>query len=77
VGNLGGEQAEGGEALVFAEGVFALENTRVEAGVLQGDGTEGGEGGEESFLVVVETVQPLGKDGEDAEDFALVILGRS
>ncbi len=76
MGDLGGEEAEGGELLVFAEGFFALENAGVEAGVLEGDGAEGGEGGEKAFLVVVEAVYVIGEYGEDADDLVFVENGR-
>ena len=77
VGDLGGKEAEGGEAFVFAEGIFALENAGVEAGILQGDGAERGEGGEEAFLVVIKAVDAIREDGEDAENFAFVAERRS
>lgn len=72
MGDFGREQAQGSEALVFAEGIFALKNAGVEAGVLQGDGTERSKGGEKTFFVVVEAVQSFGEDGEHAEHFAFV-----
>jgi hypothetical protein len=77
VGDLGGEEAEGGEPFVFAEGIFALENAGVEAGILQSDGAERGEGGEEAFLVVIKAVDAIREDGEDAENFAFVAERRS
>ncbi len=76
VGDLGGEEAEGGELLVFAQRLFTFENAGVEAGVLQGDGTEAGERGKEAFLVVVEAVDVVGEDGEDTDDFVFVENGR-
>jgi hypothetical protein len=72
VGDLGGEEAQGREAFVFAEGIFALENAGVEAGILQGDSAERGEGSEETFLVVIKAVDAIGEDGEHAEYFAFV-----
>lgn len=72
VGDLGGEEAEGGELLVFAELFFALENAGIEAGVLQGDGAQTGERGAGAFLVVVETVDAVRVNGENAENFSLV-----
>src|SRR5690606_9956991 len=70
-GDLGGEQAERGELFVFAQGLFALENARVETGVLQGDGREAGDGGEQAFLVVVVAVRVVGEGGEHAADLVL------
>ena len=63
VRNLGGEEAEGGEAFVFPEHIFAFENTGVEPRVLQGDGTEAGEGGAEAFLIVFEEIRSIGAIG--------------
>ena len=71
MGDFGGEEAEGGEAFVFPEHIFAFENTGVEPRVLQGDGTEAGEGGAEAFLVVVETVCAGGKHGQHAQHVVL------
>ena len=67
VGDLGREQAEGGELLVLAEGVLALKNAGVEPRILEGDGGERRERGEEAFLVVVVAVGVVGEDAEDAD----------
>ena len=69
--DLGGEQAEGGEAFVFAEHVLALEHARVEAGVFERDGAEARERGAEAFFVVVETAKAVGENREHAEDFVV------
>lgn len=72
VRDFGGEQAECGELFVFAEQLFALENAGVEAGILQRDCSEAGEGGNEPTFVVVEAVDVVGEDDEYAEDVILV-----
>ena len=71
VRDLGGEEAEGGEAFVFSEHIFAFEDTGVEPRVLQGDGAEAGEGGAEALLIVVEAMRSIGEHREDGEHFAL------
>ena len=64
VGDLGGEQAEGGEGLVFTQHLLRVENAGVESGVLQGDGGETGEGREKPFLIVAEPVRYTIEDRE-------------
>lgn len=72
VSDLGSEEAERGELFVFAEGFLALENAGVEPGVLEGDGAEAGERGTRAFFVVVEAMDAVHVDGDDAEDFSFV-----
>ena len=71
VGDLGGEQAEGGEGLVLAQHLLGLEHAGVEPGVLQGDGREAAEGGEQALLVVAEAVEFAVEDGQHARGLAL------
>ena len=66
VRDLGGEQAERCERLVFAQDFLGLENSRVEPGIVQSDGGEAGERREQPLLRVGETVRPRRVDGQHA-----------
>lgn len=68
--DLGREEPEGGQALVFPQHVFALEDAGVKSGVLECDRAQTGEGGAEAFFVVVEAMDAVRENGHDAEDLA-------
>lgn len=67
VGDFGGQHTECGEFFVAAEGFFGGEDAAVESSVVDGDRCEAGEGGEDFFLVVVESVGRVGKGAEYAD----------
>jgi hypothetical protein len=60
----------GGELLVLAQRLLALEDAGVEPRVLEGDGGQRGQRGAEPFFVVVEPMHLTGEDRQRAQHLA-------
>ena len=71
VGDLGGEEPEGRQALVLAERLLAHEDAGVEPRILQRHGAKAREGAAEALLVIVEDRLPVREDDQHAHHLAL------